>query len=97
MIMSTRITRTDLNTAVVAYSNALESAGALRCPLQLQIGSRTYGNAYRVMFIGEGGDLSAAPGTSNGYLGMTAREAYDALWTMTRTITDVLYEREQSK
>lgn len=95
--MSRRITRTDLNTAVTAYGNALESAGALRAPLQLQIGSGTTGIAYRVMFIGEGGGLSAAPGTSNGYLGMTAREAYDTLWTMARTISDVRYEREQAE
>jgi hypothetical protein len=49
------------------------------------------GVAYRMMFIVEGGGLSEAPGTSNGYLGMTAREAYDALHAITRTIEDVLY------
>lgn len=96
--MSTRITRVDLDAAVVAYRNALESVGALRFPLQLQIGSKTSGIAYRVMFIAnDSGGLSAAPGTSNGYLGMTAREAYDTLWTMTRTLTDVQYERERAE
>jgi hypothetical protein len=87
----TRITRKDLDAATAAYVRALASAGILRHPTQLQIGSKVNGVAYRMMFIVEGGGLSEAPGTSNGYLGMTAREAYDALHAITRTIEDVLY------
>lgn len=92
-----RITRKDLNDAVAIYVNALESHGMLTHPVQLQIGSQTNGIAYRAMFIAnESGGLTAAPGTSNGYLGMTAREAYDTLWTITRTLQDVAYHRDQS-
>jgi hypothetical protein len=60
----------------------------------LSIGSRTYGNAYRVWVNrpGEGsGHYDHPVVRSSGYLGMTARDAYDRLTTATATIHDVMY------
>lgn len=83
------ITRKDLEGAVETYAIDAKLSGLPERELHLQIGSKTYGNAYRLMFVSHGGGLSPAPGTGDGYLGMTARDAYETLWTIIRTMRDV--------
>lgn len=50
--------------------------------LDLQVGSPTYGHAWRLNFMlgyPENHGLTSFPGLSNGYLGWSAREAYQTL------------------
>lgn len=50
--------------------------------LDLQVGSPTYGHAWRLNFMlgyPENHGLTSFPGLSNGYLGWSAREAYRTL------------------
>lgn len=53
-----------------------ESAILSSDDLRVDIGSQTYGRAYRLYYAGPSGAHFEA---SRGYLGMTARETYDAL------------------
>ncbi len=92
-----KITAEDLQNALNAYVEELNRSGMLKYPLQLQRGSKTNGNAFRVMFIsGEHGGLTPAPGTSDGFIGWTKHEAHDTLWTIIRTLQDVRYFSKES-
>lgn len=91
--MSDRITRDDLGHALVAHEACLRRYGMIAPSdrLALAIGSKTYGNAYRVNVLHA--DSSAHYEhpvlSSSGFLGMTAREAYERLtdctWGIYRT------------
>lgn len=83
--MSENITMKRLTDLVAAYKRRLEREGIMD-ELRLDEGSKTYGRAYRLF-----ADGAAALGTSNGYLGMTKREAYDTLHTIIRTLDGIHY------
>lgn len=93
-----RITNQALDFAVDRYASIMRSQGVTR-KIELQRGSKTYGNAYRLYFIGDadgnGTGTTGVYGTENGYLGMTKREAYDTLYIIVRAMGDLLYFQEQ--
>jgi len=77
-----RVTVKDVRTAFTRYAQALATLG-YGTDVQLQEGSQANGRAYRVVTS----DQREAPGTGDrGYIGWTAREAYEALFMMARTI-----------
>jgi hypothetical protein len=88
--MSERITRTDLERARKCHEIALRRYGMLspQDELHLDIGSKTYGNAYRIWVKkpGESGHYESPVIGSSGFLGMTAREAWDRLTMVTGVI-----------
>lgn len=82
MTFTNRITVVDVRTAFAAYAKTLTGLGVDVSKLELQEGSQTYGRAFRVVVDGRD-----APGTGDrGFIGWTAREAYDTLWTILRTL-----------
>ena len=86
-----RVTREELKGSFERYVRALNSLG-IHQKVEMQEGSKTYGNAYRVRHVN---GWATPLGTSNGYLGMTRREAVDTLHTLARTIEDVLYHQQK--
>lgn len=91
--MTQRITNADINAVLSRYVRACQRLemvpdNGFTC----RRGSKTYGNAYR-LFSTEG--EWPAPGTVNGYLGTTKREAYDTLMTMALTLEAVLYRTDK--
>lgn len=54
-------------------------------------GSKTYGNAYRMNLLREGSTGHYQPSIGSDFLGMTRREAYEAVTARTRTIHDMAY------
>lgn len=101
-----RITRKDLDAMFGRYVRAIEAGGYVRdgYHLTLDIGSKTYGRAYRVYETanrelwgtdnGKGGKYGSGqyePTIGRNYLGMTAREAYDALADRAGLLEDVAY------
>lgn len=75
--MSIRITVVDVRTAYVALVKAAQQAGVDTAKWQLQEGSSTYGRAYRIYDDGFG-----AMGLSQGFLGLTASQAYHTIHTI---------------
>jgi hypothetical protein len=95
---SERITRQDLENARAAHESALHRFGMIDAGdrIDLDIGSKLYGRAFRLWLIkanqGSGQRESPVIGTG-GFLGMTAREAFDRLTFATGVIyrtTDML-------
>lgn len=84
--MRENITMGRLTALVAAYKGRLEGEGIMD-ELRLEEGSKLYGQAFRLRFK----DGASAIGTSNGYLGMTKREAYETLTTIIRTLDDIHY------
>lgn len=85
-----RITRGDLESALLHHVDALERYGVnYDGRLVLDHGSKTYGRAYRLNRIPTGETGHWQPPIGSDYLGMTAREAYDNLTTRTRAIHDM--------
>ncbi len=93
--MNNRITTEELNGVLGRYTRAVESLGMLPPSggFQFQWGSKVNGQAYRLYTNGGSG----APGTANGYLGMTRREAWDTLHTIAETLEDVFYFQQQQE
>lgn len=95
-----RITKSDLDVAVSAYVSAAETLG-IRPPhghhIELRLGSKTFGNAYRLVWVSDSsGGYSAASGiTDSGFLGWTAREAYTKLWSVTDAFYAVAYHQAE--
>lgn len=88
-----RITDSDLDAVLGRYVRACERLEMVpHNGFTLHRGSKTYGNAYR-LFTTEGN--WPAPGTSNGYLGMTKREAHQSLMTMALTLEAYLHHTDQ--
>lgn len=83
--MSQRITKVMLQNAVSGFAKALDKIGMLDTPLMLQRG----GTGYRLTFT----DYTSPVGISSGFLGLTAREAYDRLTAMTRLLSDIEYRK----
>lgn len=85
-----RITRDELDKMFARAVHAASHAGVENTQnWQLQIGSVTYGRAYRVYDVATGGTQSDFLGSS-GFLGSNAREAYQALHAMARALELVL-------
>ena len=96
--MTERYTKKDVQNAFALLCETAEKVG-VKAPGDewvLQTGSRTYGNAYRIFRVDLPGtglrDLGFTAGT--GYLGMTAREAWDTLGCYRRAWLAVLAVRE---
>lgn len=79
--MAQRFTVKDVRAALVNAACAADAVGLDTSYWHLQEGSKINGNAYRIFRRDpDSGGLRDLGFTSgNGYLGMTAREAYDAL------------------
>lgn len=91
--MSERVTMKTLEGLVEIYANYFYKDG---CKAVLFEGSKTNGRAFRLFWVDERGGQLSFPGTMhNGYLGMTGREAYDALSIMVRVIQDFHYEQQE--
>lgn len=96
-----RITRSDLDNMLTRYSNALvrldmhPANTAEGGRLGMNIGSKTYGIAYRLFVtdyrLPDGTTCTghARPPVGPEYLGMTAREAFETLATMASTAEDI--------
>lgn len=75
--MSNRITVVDVRTAYVKLVKATQDFGIDTSKWQLHEGSSTYGRAYRIY------DDGRSPlGLSQGFIGLTAQQAYDTIHTM---------------
>jgi len=85
-----RITVRDVRAAVAHYIDTLEHYGIpAGGRVGLDVGSPTYGRAWRLHVIPEGQTGHHAPPIGPDYLGWTAREAHDNLTTRTRTMHDM--------
>lgn len=85
--MSTRTTDADLAYRMTVLAEEMRAAGIDAANLTLQSGSKTYGRAYRLHLRDpQTGRLSDVPALRSSYVGMTKREADDAL----RFLTDGL-------
>jgi len=101
-----RPTRADVERALTSYAETIDRAGELGLRLKrdgarlvLEQGSKTYGRAWRLYETGFVNYYVDQEGPSTGYsrpivgseyLGMTAREAYEAITTRHRVVADVL-------
>lgn len=72
--MSRRITVVDVRTAYEALVKAAQRHQVNTDKWQLHEGSSTYGRAYRIYDDGRG-----ALGLSQGFIGLTAQQAYDTI------------------
>lgn len=92
------ITNADLENAVKRYVHIMEREGVNR-EVRLQLGSKVYGIAYRLSFVGDddgnGSGHWGAYGTSSGLLGWTKREAFDTLHTICTAMEDLQYLQER--
>jgi hypothetical protein len=58
-------------------------------------GNKRLGNSFNLVRINpKNGAHEVPPGVPGGILGWTKREAYDRLWTINSTLSDVLYHLE---
>jgi len=84
--MTDRITRYHVEGAIRSYRRAGETLGILhpKDDIQLQTGSPQNGRAWRLYIVlGPGTGVTGAPGTNiDGYIGWSAREAYDTVRTI---------------
>ena len=85
-----RITNTQMSGVLTRYARSLKALGMCEGELRYDEGSKTNGRAYRLFFQESG---MPVPGTIDGYLGMTKREAYYTLCTMALTLEAVSFHR----
>lgn len=97
-----RITNEDLARALTAHDGALRSNGLMpeSAKLGLDHGSKTYGRAFR-LFVTYTDDRPGwsghhRPPVGDDFLGMTKRDAYEALTARTRHISDVFHVLQQA-
>lgn len=86
-----RITKGMMQNAVDAYVRALMAHDLLDGPLQYQPGTPSTGISWSIRYT-EGG--KSPIGIDQGVLGWTAREAYDKLHTVIRTLNDIRFHNE---
>jgi hypothetical protein len=92
--MTERITRERLESALTAHVATLTRYGLFDPDtgrIVLDIGSKTYGRAYRLAFIANGETGHRRPPVGSDYLGMTAREAHAEIVGRTSLLHDVFY------
>lgn len=93
--MTQRITQADLDVRFEIYVSILKRLGMPHENTALVGGSGLHGNSFKLVSVKvPGGGQSAAPGTSQGFLGWTKREAYEKLGTINATLADVLHHLE---
>jgi hypothetical protein len=86
--MSNRVTKKNLDAMLERYVAALRLHGDVS-DFRMDEGSKVHDRAYRLFYT----NGHAAPGTDNGYLGMTKGEAWTALRFMAKVLEDVKYGR----
>lgn len=85
-----RITTRDVRYAFACHVDALERYGiAYDGKLGLDVGSPTYGRAWRIYRMPTGTRAHHDPPIGSDYLGATAREAHASLTTRTRALHDM--------
>ncbi len=84
--MSSRITNADINGAIERYIRITKTLGFKVEGLTYQQGGPRTDCSYR-LYVGG----SAAPGTINGYIGETKREAYETIHTLCVAFEDVYW------
>lgn len=91
-----RITKRDVDMAFEAYVSAVRAHGiVLFGKPALFEGSKINGRAWRLFLVDGSGGQHPFPGImGNGYLGMTAREAWQALWLAANVANDLLYIKQ---
>lgn len=82
--MSTRVTIKDVRNRFEALVKVCQSRGIDTSKWRLQEGSSTYGRAYRLYDDGKG-----VLGLSQGFLGLTAAQAYHTLEVMLGVLWDL--------
>ncbi len=87
--MSNRVTSAELELVLKRYIRAMEING-IYVGYQLDEGSKVNGRAFRL--YQENG--YAAPGTLNGYLGTTKREAWHMLHSLAVMAEDIAYHKK---
>lgn len=86
------VTLSDVREAFARFVAAADRAGFPNTDRwRMQTGSKMYGHAYRVFEVdpSHGGHHDLPMMSSAGYVGMTRREAYETLNTMSRTMDAV--------
>jgi hypothetical protein len=86
-----RITKADLDAVLGRYARALAAHELPYVGLALLVGSKYYGDPYSLRLP----DGASPVGIPQGYLGFTAREAYNTLMTISVTLEDMAYRNEQ--
>lgn len=89
--MSYIVTRNDIDIILARYIRALASNG-IEMSIRIDAGSKANGIAWRIFRADTG---YSAPGTSNGYLGMTKREAWDTLHSLATMAEDMAFLRSE--
>lgn len=91
--MSARVTRAQLDATAQHIAALAIKLNLMRegDRLDLQIGSKTYGNAYRLMLVKAGSTGRSDLFGEQGYLGMTAAEANLTLSGIRRALDTVGY------
>lgn len=91
--MATRITRKDLEGMFGRVVRGAAAAGITEsADWTLEIGSSTYGRAFRLYLRGEHGSLCRTV-LDDSYLGMNTGDAYDALYAMARAFEAVQFTK----
>lgn len=91
--MNDRITAANLRSVAESVADELKDHG-FNGRYELIMGSKHYGNSFKFVEIVEGCGHKYAPGTVQGFVGWTKREAYDTLWTILRTLQDLRWAKE---
>ncbi len=86
------VTKADVLAALTRYQEALSLSG-IDLEFTLQWGSKTCGNSFRIMIKGGG----IAPGTVDGFIGWTKREAAESLWKLALMAEDIVFYQVDSK
>jgi len=89
--MAQRITRGMLQNAVDAYVRTLQAHDLLDGGLQYTEGTPSMGIPWSIRYVGMG---DSPIGVDYGVLGHTAREAFDRLHTIIRTLNDIKLRSE---
>jgi len=88
-----RITNADIAGVVARYARIAKTLGFNVEGLEFQPGGPNTNVSYRLWIEGN----YAAPGTSNGYLGETKREAYNTIYTLCLAFEDVYWKTSGDK
>lgn len=93
--MTQRIIQEDLDINLATYVAMLKRLGMPHENITLINGSKKFGNSFKLVYVDpETGGHSDAPGTHQGFMGWTKREAFDSFRYINRTLGDVLRHLE---
>ncbi|MGB0378398.1 MAG: hypothetical protein ACPGGE_06200 [Poseidonia sp.] len=96
--MTHRTTTQDIETQVLALEDSLKALGMMPLSdrLHVHMGSKTYGQAFRLERHTVEGAYGNPPHGLPEYLGMTKRDAHATLYTINRSLWAVLNARRSS-